>query len=51
MAVLAPPGKPTVEDWAFWRWLATSDERILWSILAAAALLAVLGMWTGWRRR
>jgi hypothetical protein len=31
--------------------LATSDERILLAIVAAAALLAVWGLWIGWRQR
>ena len=34
-----------------WGWLTTPDERVLWSMLAAVALLAVWGVWAGWRRR
>lgn len=36
--------------WAAWRWLATPDERVLGAIVAGAALLAVWGLWVGWRR-
>jgi hypothetical protein len=39
------------DEWAAWRWLATPDERVLWAILLAAALLAVLGAWVGWKKR
>jgi hypothetical protein len=34
-----------------WGWIATPDERVLWAILAAAALLAAWGAWVGWRRQ
>ena len=34
-----------------WGWLTTPDERVLWAMLGAAALLAVWGAWAGWRQR
>ncbi|PRP91885.1 hypothetical protein ENSA5_52270 [Enhygromyxa salina] len=41
---------PEADRWADWRWLGTPDERVLWAILAAAALLALWGAWAGWRQ-
>ena len=33
-----------------WKWLATPDERVLWTIVGAAALLALWGVVSGWLR-
>ncbi|WP_153258327.1 hypothetical protein [Enhygromyxa salina] len=48
MIVLAPP-KSDAPVWESWRWLATPDERVLWAILAGAALLAAWGAWPACR--
>lgn len=40
---------PEQPPWASLRWLAGVDLRVLWAILAAALVLGLLGVWTGWR--
>ena len=53
--VLAPTPKPTApadpptDPLASWRWLGTADERVLWAILGAAALLFIWGVWSAAR--
>jgi hypothetical protein len=42
---------PVPDRWADLRWLASIDERVLWSTLAAALLLASWGAFVGWRNR
>ena len=42
---------PAPDRWAELRWLATIDERVLWTTLAAALLMALWGAFVGWRSR
>ena len=39
------------EAWEELRWLASIDERVLWTTLAAALLMALWGAFVGWRSR
>ena len=42
---------PAPDRWAELRWLASVDERVLWTTVAAALLLALWGAFVGWRCR
>jgi hypothetical protein len=44
----SPGNRAPWATWESWRWLGTADERVLWAILAGAALLAAWGAWVGW---
>ena len=48
LVIALAPAAPS-DPWASLRWLASVDLRVLWASLAAAAVLAVWGLWLGWR--